>query len=120
QLVEVKLNVVTAGKPLAIEHSSPTASSENSTNSPKLPRPFYAQLDLQLRLATLNNSVKVRVLPRAGGEGRSGMADHYDCPSRDPPAAIATTPPLSARYKGEGGKVCSRAPASDWRTHMSC
>ena len=38
QLVEVKLNVVTAGKPRAIEHSSPTASSENSTNSPKLPQ----------------------------------------------------------------------------------
>src|SRR5262249_61722020 len=25
-----------------------------------------------------------------------------------------------ARYKGDGGKVCSRALAPDWRTHMSC
>ena len=67
QLVEVKLSVVTAGESRAIEHSSPTASSENSANQPATPQPidiigvdcfiknpFYAQL--VLRRATLSNS----------------------------------------------------------------
>ena len=40
QLVEVKLSVVTAGESRAIEHSSPTASSENSANRPALPQPI--------------------------------------------------------------------------------
>jgi hypothetical protein len=40
QLVEVKLNVVTAGEPRAIEHSSPTASSEKSANQPAAPQPI--------------------------------------------------------------------------------
>jgi hypothetical protein len=39
QLVEVKLNVVTAGEPRAIEHSSP-ASSEKSANQPAAPQPI--------------------------------------------------------------------------------
>jgi len=40
QLVEVKLNVVTAGESRAIEHSSPSASSENSANRPALQQPI--------------------------------------------------------------------------------
>jgi hypothetical protein len=40
QLVEVKLNVVTAGESRAIEHSSPTASSENSANQPATLQPI--------------------------------------------------------------------------------
>ena len=40
QLVEVKLNVVRAGEQRAIEHSSPTPGSENSTNSADKPQPI--------------------------------------------------------------------------------
>jgi hypothetical protein len=40
QLVEVKLSVVTAGESRAIEHSSPSASSENSANRPALQQPI--------------------------------------------------------------------------------
>ena len=40
QLVEVKLGVVTAGESRAIEHSSPTASSENSANRPAMTQPI--------------------------------------------------------------------------------